>query len=368
MASHPYPVEGSSPSRPSYLAYLRRQTRSANSMPRTGRPSPPAHSPRDARTGGVVAGRGSTPDARPAKKMRGTRGASTEEGTSASASRDLAAPSRSKRSNPPAHPLESEGALVMSKSKSSAATVAGHERGRVNAPLHPVATAKSARGAHGKRDKREDREPQPVDARRDDDFERDAPAVGPGAQSGDIELIEDEFDLETAPAEGGAERGSTLSPRKAPTDKEIEEGGGDSMLARYFREMATHPVMGPEEELQTAIGVEDAEVEQWAAILSYHAAGDSALDALEKDLPTGDEALALPQLEELRKALRTFTKATNRPGAGERQEVPRPLRLAREGDPPRRQRPPVDRAGRRGGATARRGARRGAARGRPRRG
>jgi|CZKU01.1.fsa_nt_gi RNA polymerase primary sigma factor len=200
----------------------------------------------------------------------------------------------------------------MSKSKSSAATVAGHERGRVNAPLHPVATAKSARGAHGKRDKREDREPQPVDARRDDDFERDAPAVGPGAQSGDIELIEDEFDLETAPAEGGAERGSTLSPRKAPTDKEIEEGGGDSMLARYFREMATHPVMGPEEELQTAIGVEDAEVEQWAAILSYHAAGDSALDALEKDLPTGDEALALPQLEELRKALRTFRKQHNK--------------------------------------------------------
>src|ERR1019366_4271485 len=300
------------------------------------------------------------------------------EGTSASASRDLAAPSRSKRSNPPAHPLESEGALVMSKSKSSAATVAGHERGRVNAPLHPVATAKSARGAHGKRDKREDREPQPVDARRDDDFERDAPAVGPGAQSGDIELIEDEFDLETAPAEGGAERGSTLSPRKAPTDKEIEEGGGDSMLARYFREMATHPVMGPEEELQTAIGVEDAEVEQWAAILSYHAAGDSALDALEKDLPTGGgeaaggRAMARhPELPRRRRqrarrprersahgrrgpcasvARRAAEGAANVPLATQqadaraRQEVPRPLRLAREGDPPRRQRPPVDRA------------------------
>jgi RNA polymerase primary sigma factor len=200
----------------------------------------------------------------------------------------------------------------MSKSKSSAATAAGHERGRVNAPLRPVAAGKASRTGHAKHDKRADDEPQPVDARRDDDFEGDAPAIGPGAQSGDIELIEEEFDLDVAPAEGGADRASPLAPRKAPTDKEIEEGGGDSMLARYFREMATHPVMGPEEELVTAISVEDAEVEHWVAILSYHAAADSSLDALEKDLPTGEEALALPQLEELRKALRTFRKQHNK--------------------------------------------------------
>ena len=119
----------------------------------------------------------------------------------------------------------------MSKSKSNAAAVVGHERSRVNAPLHPVAAGKASRGAHAKHDKHAPLEPQPVDARRDDEFDGDAPAIGPGAQSGDIELIEEEFDLDVAPTAAGADRASPLSPRKAPTDKEIEEGGGDSMLA-----------------------------------------------------------------------------------------------------------------------------------------
>ena len=33
----------------------------------------------------------------------------------------------------------------------------------------------------------------------------------------------------------------------------------DSMLSRYFRDMATHQVMGPDEELQAAQSVEEAE-------------------------------------------------------------------------------------------------------------
>jgi RNA polymerase primary sigma factor len=197
----------------------------------------------------------------------------------------------------------------MTKSKGSAAAVSGHERGRANAPLHPVATAKGRAGAQAKGDKRDESTAQAVDRReRDDDFEGDAPAIGPSTQSGDIELIEEDFDIDLGVSEGSMERGAAASPRKAPTDREIEEGGGDSMLARYFREMATHPVMGPEEELQTAIAVEDAEVEHWVSILSYHVAADGALDALERDLPTGEEALDLPQLEELRKLLRLFQK------------------------------------------------------------
>jgi RNA polymerase primary sigma factor len=70
--------------------------------------------------------------------------------------------------------------------------------------------------------------------------------------------------------------------------------------------------MGPEEELQTAMDVERAEVEHWTSILSQCQAAEFALNALEKNLPTGEEALDLPQLEELRKLLKAFRKQRNK--------------------------------------------------------
>ena len=62
-------------------------------------------------------------------------------------------------------------------------------------------------------------------------------------------------DLEETPDAASGE-GAPAKEEPRPKDREIEEGGGDSMLARYFREMATHPVMGPDEELGTAVDVE----------------------------------------------------------------------------------------------------------------
>ncbi len=151
--------------------------------------------------------------------------------------------------------------------------------------------------------------PQSVEVPGEDEFDGDAPAIGSANPSADIDLVEEELELDVAAADAVASgEVDSLAPPKPPSDKEIEEGGGDSMLARYFREMATHPVMGPEEELQTAIEVESAEVEHWVAILAFHAAADHALDSLEKDLPVGEEALDLPQIAELRKLLKTFRK------------------------------------------------------------
>jgi RNA polymerase primary sigma factor len=141
---------------------------------------------------------------------------------------------------------------------------------------------------------------------RDDDFEPEVLSIGPGSTAGEIELVEEELDLEPPPSEVGA-GGGPRAP-KAASDREIEEGGGDSMLARYFREMATHPVMGQEEELNTAVEVERAEIEHWTAILSFSAAADFALDSLEKDLPVGEEALDLPQIAEIRKLLKAAKK------------------------------------------------------------
>jgi RNA polymerase primary sigma factor len=173
--------------------------------------------------------------------------------------------------------------------------------------------SKSKSSAAAKASPPVEQSPQSVDVSIEDEFEAEAPPLGPSGPSSDIDLVDDELDLDVAPAEAAATSDSdTLAPPKPPSDREIEEGGGDSMLARYFREMATHPVMGPEEELQTAVEVERAEVEHWVAILAFHAAADHALDSLEKDLPVGEEALDLPQLAELRKLLKTFRKQRNK--------------------------------------------------------
>jgi RNA polymerase primary sigma factor len=144
----------------------------------------------------------------------------------------------------------------------------------------------------------------------DDEFEADAPPIGPSSPSADVDTVEEDFESEPQIAEAAEADGDSesLAAPKRPTDKEIEEGGGDSMLARYFREMATHAVMGSDEELQTAIGVEKAEVDHWVAILAYVPTASHALDSLEKDLPVGEEALDLPQLAQLRKLLKTFEK------------------------------------------------------------
>jgi hypothetical protein len=64
------------------------------------------------------------------------------------------------------------------------------------------------------------------------------------------------------------------------------DGSTDSMLSRYFRDMATHQVMGPDEELSAAQGVEHAEIEHWVALLAYVPAAEAMLDQLEKDVQT----------------------------------------------------------------------------------
>jgi len=120
-----------------------------------------------------------------------------------------------------------------------------------------------------------------------------------------------ENDLTAEEFEETPETSAELAPAKEearPKDREIEESGGDSMLARYFREMATHAVMGQEEELATAIEVEKAEIAQWVALFSHLPASPYILESLEKNLPTGEEALDLPQIAELHRLLKVSKK------------------------------------------------------------
>lgn len=139
----------------------------------------------------------------------------------------------------------------------------------------------------------------------DDETEEELASPTPNAEE-NLVVLDEEFDFEDIAEADGEE------PRPPALKAKAEEGGGDSMLARYFREMATHPVMGQEEELGTAVDVEKAEVEHWCAILAFIPAAEHALDTLETDLPKDEEALDLPQVAELRKYFKTYKKQKNK--------------------------------------------------------
>ena len=88
------------------------------------------------------------------------------------------------------------------------------------------------------------------------------------------------------------------------------ESNNDTMLSRYFRDMATHQVMGPDEELQTAQDVEQAEVNHWVALLSYLPAAAILLEQLDCDILTlsEDDRPPAKQRDELRKLLKLYKK------------------------------------------------------------
>lgn len=88
------------------------------------------------------------------------------------------------------------------------------------------------------------------------------------------------------------------------------EGAGDSMLSRYFREMSSHQVMGPDEEFQAAQAVEQTEVAFWCALLSYVPASELLLEQLEADLAASSEEdrPRAPQIAELRKLSRAYRR------------------------------------------------------------
>src|SRR5690606_6416839 len=100
-------------------------------------------------------------------------------------------------------------------------------------------------------------------------------------------------------------RASTVVPSRR------EEEGGDSVLSRYFREMATHQVMGADEELQAAERVEKTEVVMWQKLLAYMPAARylvPQLIAQVEHLPEEDRPAA-EVLSGLLDVVRSFEKA-----------------------------------------------------------
>ena len=59
------------------------------------------------------------------------------------------------------------------------------------------------------------------------------------------------------------------------------KSSGDSTLSRYFREMANHPVLTPQQEVEAAKEVERLEIGYWKALFSYAPACETTAVVLE---------------------------------------------------------------------------------------
>jgi RNA polymerase primary sigma factor len=127
--------------------------------------------------------------------------------------------------------------------------------------------------------------------------------------------------VESAPPEAEEPASSTAPASETTEEPEFEfesegsvtiDSSTDSMLSRYFRDMATHQVMGPDEELQAAQSVEQAEIEHWVALLSHVPAAEAILDQLEKDIaemnPEERPETATGHVAELRRLAKVHRK------------------------------------------------------------
>jgi len=115
---------------------------------------------------------------------------------------------------------------------------------------------------------------------------------------------------------------STMSTETPAGSSDIDSAT-DSTLSRYFRDMATHQVMGPDEELQAAQAVETAEVNLWTALLAYVPVAELVLDNLEKDVATmnpPEERPDIAQVAELRRLCKLHKKQRSKFHADQQRE------------------------------------------------
>jgi RNA polymerase primary sigma factor len=96
------------------------------------------------------------------------------------------------------------------------------------------------------------------------------------------------------------------------------EAGGDSTLSKYFREMAQHRVLTPQEEVAAAQEVERLEIGYWEALFSYSAAYETVASVLERNIETA----LVPAVEIA--AMRKLAKTAKRtPATTKKNESPR---------------------------------------------
>jgi RNA polymerase primary sigma factor len=89
-------------------------------------------------------------------------------------------------------------------------------------------------------------------------------------------------------------------------EKRVEDPSGDSMLTRYFREMAVHAVMTHQQEVAAAIAVEKAEANQWVAVFSHAPSFEHMVACFEKDYAEHSTILELAEAKKLQQQIATL--------------------------------------------------------------
>jgi len=114
--------------------------------------------------------------------------------------------------------------------------------------------------------------------------------------------------------------GNGTSAESEPTETDLQELGTEvqvahtpddlteGMLARYFRDMAIHTVMSPEEEVRAAKDFEEAEINRWRAVLAYPPALPMVQRTVEASMVEAQITGSLPEVEKLRKLLKEYRK------------------------------------------------------------
>ncbi|MCS6858176.1 MAG: sigma-70 family RNA polymerase sigma factor [Sandaracinaceae bacterium] len=103
-----------------------------------------------------------------------------------------------------------------------------------------------------------------------------------------------EEEVEDPPEEPSPEALAEAQAEAERALKEMErQGGGDSTLSRYFREMASHHVLSPQEELEAAKEVERLEIAYWEAIFSFPPAFETVVLTLKRYLKPPPQELTL---------------------------------------------------------------------------
>ena len=126
----------------------------------------------------------------------------------------------------------------------------------------------------------------------------EAAAREPASQADVEDLVESaEIELPDDSSLAALEAGK---PEVETTRAAEDKASGDTMLSRYFRDMATHRVLRPEEEVEAAKTVEELERKYWVALFAYPAALETVALVVDNAVTAHEQAVP-PELAELRK-------------------------------------------------------------------
>jgi RNA polymerase primary sigma factor len=128
----------------------------------------------------------------------------------------------------------------------------------------------------------------------------------------------------SAPTPTDASASSTVNGSASPvdvepSDGELQEAGAETesiraeelpegMLARYFRDMAVHAVMSPEEEIAAAREFYEAEVDRWRAYLAWPPMLPIVEHCVYTEMAAAHIEQPLPEFAKLRKLLKQYRK------------------------------------------------------------